>query len=71
MNTLPTSPRTRSESFADGLTVRFNEQGSGRPMLVLHGGGGTQTVLGLASAVSQARARCDADSPWLCGRATS
>src|SRR5260221_147647 len=54
MNTLPpSSPRTRRESFADGLTVRFNEQGSGRPMLVLHGGGGPQTVFGLASALSR------------------
>ena len=54
MNTLPPSPpRTRRESFADGLTVRFNEQGSGRPMLVLHGGGGPQTVFGLASALSR------------------
>jgi len=54
MSTLPpSSPRTRSESFADGLTVRFNEQGSGRPMLLLHGGGGPQTVLGLASALSR------------------
>ena len=54
MNTLPpSSPRTRRESFADGLTVRFNEQGSGRPILVLHGGGGPQTVFGLASALSR------------------
>src|SRR5260221_1982653 len=53
MNTLPpSSPRTRSESFAHGLTVRFNEQGSGRPMLLLHGGGGPQTMFGLASARS-------------------
>ncbi len=54
MSTFPSSPpRTRRESFADGLTVRFNEQGSGRPMLVLHGGGGPQTVSGLASALSR------------------
>jgi pimeloyl-ACP methyl ester carboxylesterase len=54
MSTLPpSSPRTRRESFADGLTVRFNEQGSGRPMLLLHGGGGPQTMFGLASALSR------------------
>ena len=54
MSTLPpSSPRTRRESFADGLTVRFDERGSGRPMLVLHGGGGPQTVSGLASALSK------------------
>ncbi len=53
MSTFPTSsPRTRRESFVDGLTVRVDERGSGRPMFVLHGGGGPQTVLGLASALS-------------------
>ncbi len=54
MNTLPPSPpRTRRESFADGLIVRFDEQGSGRPMLILHGGGGPQTLSGLAKALSE------------------
>ncbi len=53
MSTVPPSPpRTRRESFADGLTVRIDERGSGRPMLVLHGGGGPQTVAGIASALS-------------------
>ena len=54
MSTLPPSPsRTRRETFADGLTVRVDEQGGGRPMLVLHGGGGPQTVSGLAKALSE------------------
>src|SRR2546423_728820 len=54
MSTLPPSPpRTRRESFADGSTVRFDERGSGRPMLVLHGGGGPQSVSGIASALSR------------------
>ena len=54
MNAFPSSPlRTRRESFADGLTIRFDEQGSGRPILVLHGGGGPQTVASLASALSK------------------
>jgi pimeloyl-ACP methyl ester carboxylesterase len=53
MSTLPSSPRTRKETLADGLTVRIDEQGRGRPMLVLHGGGGPQTVSGLASALSK------------------
>jgi pimeloyl-ACP methyl ester carboxylesterase len=53
MSTVPPSPpRTRRESFADGLTVRIDERGSGRPILVLHGGGGPQTVSGVASALS-------------------
>ncbi|MBV9229819.1 MAG: alpha/beta hydrolase, partial [Chloroflexi bacterium] len=43
----------RIESFADGLTVRVSEHGSGRPILVLHGGAGPQSVLGLASALSR------------------
>jgi pimeloyl-ACP methyl ester carboxylesterase len=54
MNTVPSSPTIRRESFADGLTLRFNEQGSGRPALILHGGGGVQTVAGLAAGFSKA-----------------
>jgi pimeloyl-ACP methyl ester carboxylesterase len=54
MSTLPPSlPSTRRESFADGLTVRVDERGSGRPILILHGGGGAQTVAGLAAALSR------------------
>src|SRR3989440_7389129 len=54
MNTVPPSPpRTRRESFDDGLTVRVDERGSGRPILVLHGGGGPQSVSGFAAAVSE------------------
>src|SRR5260370_1723423 len=53
MSTVPPSPpRTRRASFADGLTVRIDERGSGRPMLVLHGGWGPLTVAGLAEALS-------------------
>ena len=55
MNTLPAPLRTRRESFADGLTVRFDERGnSGRPILILHGGGGPQTVAGLAAGLDKA-----------------
>lgn len=55
MNMLPASPRTRRESFADGLNVRFDERGnSGRPILILHGGGGPQTVAGLAAGLDKA-----------------
>jgi pimeloyl-ACP methyl ester carboxylesterase len=37
------------------LTVRFDErENGGRPMLILHGGGGPQTVAGLAAGLSRA-----------------
>jgi len=49
----PNNPQTRIETLTDGLAVRIDEQGSGRPMLILHGGGGPQTVSGLASALSR------------------
>src|SRR5260370_41846605 len=49
----PFTPQTRIETFADGLTVRIDERGSGRPILVLHGGGGSQSVSGFAAAVSE------------------
>ena len=49
MNAVPAFT-TRRESFADGLIVRFDERGnSGRPTLILHGGGGPQTVLSIAA----------------------
>ena len=55
MNTLPAPITTRRESFADGLTVRFDERGnSGRPILILHGGGGPQTVASLAAGLPKA-----------------
>jgi pimeloyl-ACP methyl ester carboxylesterase len=53
MNALaPSQPRIRSEAFADGLTVRIDERGSGQPVLVLHGGAGSQSVTGFAEALS-------------------
>lgn len=56
MNTVPAPINTRRESFADGLTIRFDERGNinGRPILVLHGGGGPQTVAGIAAGLSRA-----------------
>src|SRR5258708_1387102 len=68
MSTLPPSPpRTRRESFADGLTVRVDERGSGRPILVLHGGGGSQSVSGFAAAVSEHATRSSPLNPCFGG----
>jgi pimeloyl-ACP methyl ester carboxylesterase len=54
MSTTPSSAsKLRAESFADGLTVRVDERGSGRPILVLHGGGGPQSVSGFAAALAE------------------
>ncbi len=56
MSTLsPATTQTRTEIFADGLTVQFEERGSGKPVLVLHGGGGLFSVAGFAAAVSERR----------------
>jgi hypothetical protein len=49
----PPWPRPLSTvSFADDLTVAIDEQGSGRRVLLLHGGGGPQTVARLSAALS-------------------
>lgn len=54
MNT-PVSSKTRRESFAGGLAVRFDERANGgRPILILHGGGGPQTVAGIAAGLDKA-----------------
>jgi pimeloyl-ACP methyl ester carboxylesterase len=53
MSILPTLS-TRKESFADGLTISVDEGGSGRPILILHGGGGPQTVAGIAAGLDKA-----------------
>ncbi len=53
MSILPTL-HTRRESFTDGLTIRFDEGGNGRPILILHGGGGLQTVAGIAAGLDRA-----------------
>ncbi|GCE31368.1 alpha/beta hydrolase [Dictyobacter alpinus] len=44
---------TRRETFADDLTLRVDEGGSGRPVLLLHGGGGPQTMLELSKVLSK------------------
>jgi hypothetical protein len=53
MSTAPAFlPRTRREAFAESLTVRVDEQGNGRPILILHGAAGPQSVSGLASGLA-------------------
>jgi len=47
-----TTFNTRRESFFDGLVVRVDESGNGRPILVLHGGASVQSVKGLSAALS-------------------
>ncbi len=44
---------TSRESFDDGLVVRTDMRGKGRPMLVLHGAGGPQSVAGFVKALSK------------------
>ncbi len=48
MNTI-----THKETFVDGLTVRVDEQGSDRPILILHGAAGPQSVAGFAAALAE------------------
>jgi pimeloyl-ACP methyl ester carboxylesterase len=40
-------------TMPDGLTVRFDDRGSGRPFLLLHGGGGPLSVLGFAQSLAE------------------
>lgn len=44
-----TTPVTRTAQAGPGLTVTLTEAGSGRPALILHGGGGPFTVAGIAA----------------------
>ncbi len=55
MTTSPVSPITRTVSLVDDLTLRFEERANnGRPMLILHGGGGPQTVASIAAEFDKA-----------------
>ena len=55
MNTSFAPIQTRREAFADGLTIRFDErENSGRPVLILHGGGGPQTVASIVAGLDRA-----------------
>lgn len=39
--------------FANTLAITINEQGNGRPYLLLHGGAGTKSMAGLADVISK------------------
>ncbi|WP_371478642.1 alpha/beta fold hydrolase [Kitasatospora sp. NBC_00315] len=49
----PAGPGTDVASFADGLSVTFERRGSGRPVLLLHGGGGPRTVAAFAGTLAR------------------
>jgi pimeloyl-ACP methyl ester carboxylesterase len=42
-----------TDFLADDLTVTIDENGNGRPVLLLHGGGGPQTMAGLPAALAE------------------
>jgi pimeloyl-ACP methyl ester carboxylesterase len=50
--TTPIAAAPRTLDFADGLTLTIAEQGSGRPVLLLHGGAGPQSMAGFAAALA-------------------
>jgi pimeloyl-ACP methyl ester carboxylesterase len=47
-----TIPQTHTVTLRPGLNLALSEAGSGRPVLVLHGGGGPFTVAGIANHLS-------------------
>src|ERR1700744_5110019 len=47
------TPRTMNGCDADDLGVTVDEQGDGRPLLLLHGGGGPPSMGALPSALSE------------------
>ena len=49
----PTTLTTHNRSAAPGVDLRLTEGGTGRPVLVLHGGGGLPTVLALAAHLAE------------------
>ncbi|THF85735.1 alpha/beta hydrolase [Deinococcus sp. KSM4-11] len=48
-----TAPQTTAIQLSPDLPLTVTAQGSGRPVLVLHGGGGPATVAGLAAHLAQ------------------
>jgi pimeloyl-ACP methyl ester carboxylesterase len=50
---MATSSTTRTVTLPDGLSVTVAEAGAGRPVLILHGGGGPLTVATLADHLAE------------------
>src|ERR1700686_2812892 len=50
---MPT-PMTRTASLGSGLEITVTESGTGRPVLILRGGGGPFTVAGIANHLAEA-----------------
>ncbi|MFZ6733535.1 alpha/beta fold hydrolase [Undibacterium sp. Ji42W] len=46
------APETHIAELSSGLSITYAQAGQGRPVLILHGGGGTVTVAGIARHVS-------------------
>jgi pimeloyl-ACP methyl ester carboxylesterase len=44
---------TRTQTLSNDLNLNLLEQGSGRPVLLLHGGGGPRSIAGFADAMAQ------------------
>ena len=47
------APTTRVVDFADGLSIEVEKRGAGRPVLLLHGGAGPQSVAGFAALLAE------------------
>src|SRR5258706_11097719 len=46
-------PMTRTVAAGADLQISFTESGTGRPVLILHGGGGPFTVAGIANHLAE------------------
>ena len=47
------TPLTRTVALGSGLEITLTESGAGRPVLILHGGGGPFTVAGIANHLAE------------------
>ena len=47
------APVTRTAALGSDLEITVTESGTGRPVLILHGGGGPFTVAGIANHLAE------------------